>query len=617
MRARSLLCVLALLSGCSLVLDPANFFGDAGPDGSVDASEDAPLDVLSDTPTDRPSDVSADAGDDATVDAPIDVPADAPIPPTGCEGTCAFFLPGFELTSSGDATSAGFDLDDVVSEGGEGCHEVEDRVGDAGRTGVDNALIRLAEATRPFGDLRAALEQASLRGRNDFLVRFLGVDGPSDTRVQVQLYQLPPSALPSGPVRDDITVQLPPFAPLMTFETALRGGAFEVTPDAAIPGAPMTIRLDQPNEAGFTLDDFHMSGRLVEGALVDFQVGGSLDVDALERTLCRTHDATVYADCEENIARSFLRGFADLRPTSGNRCLSISSGFRSMPRSVQVLDGTCGSPGACEDDDPCTTDRCSSGACEHIPAPWDTPCTLRNTNPGICIAGQCSPQTCVRASDCISDQGCAVGDCVEGSCIYAPLAERSSCGADFACLDSACEMECRSNADCDDLLDCTEDRCSAQGTCSHLPLEGGTCGAGGTCRRGVCSGVGDSDCQGVGQRLTRCDAPETFADARARCRRLGGRPASIRYQSEAAAVRALIDRDSYWIGLQDAVPGGPRTINAGFRFQDGETMVYSDWAPGEPDDADACGWTAADGRFRSAPCDHLHRVICELGPSGG
>ena len=130
--------------------------------------------------------------------------------------------------------------------------------------------------------------------------------------------------------------------------------------------------------------------------------------------------------------------------------------------------------GACSDQEPCTiSDSCIDGAC--------TPGTPLNCNDGdpctddSCVAGEgCAyfnnDASCSDGSACTVGDQCANGECVAG----APMA-------------------------CDDGNLCTDDSCSEESGCSHLPNtvacdDGNDCTTGDLCQSGQCFGSQAVDC---------------------------------------------------------------------------------------------------------------------------
>lgn len=132
-------------------------------------------------------------------------------------------------------------------------------------------------------------------------------------------------------------------------------------------------------------------------------------------------------------------------------------------------DGGCTSSAACNDNNPCTEDVCtSSGKCE----------TRTKTAGEKCAGGVCNgrpgEEACQR---CVDDQP---GDLVDAGCTDGAPQCRTS--GKVQCVG------CEKHSDCDDNNDCTIDSCSGDGTCGHRPEDPGA-----ACDGGVCNGVEDAE----------------------------------------------------------------------------------------------------------------------------
>ncbi|MFO0744392.1 MAG: hypothetical protein U1F43_01810 [Myxococcota bacterium] len=131
-------------------------------------------------------------------------------------------------------------------------------------------------------------------------------------------------------------------------------------------------------------------------------------------------------------------------------------------------------PGTCDDDDPCTDDRClPSGACSHLPTRVVDAC-----------------QTDFHCDDhdaCTSDACVAVAGCGFSRCEHA----RIDCGDGDRCTEDRCDAElgcsnvpldvanaCTVAADCDDGDACSDDSCEPSpgcpfSRCAHARAPGG------------------------------------------------------------------------------------------------------------------------------------------------
>ncbi|MCC6621540.1 MAG: hypothetical protein IT385_09825 [Deltaproteobacteria bacterium] len=119
--------------------------------------------------------------------------------------------------------------------------------------------------------------------------------------------------------------------------------------------------------------------------------------------------------------------------------------------------------GPCDDQDPCTYDRCNpeTGECEHLGMP-------RGGEP----AGDAAVPV---LRECEADEGCEDGDgCTTDRCVVIP--DGCGVGGGTMCVFepiSGCTTRCdETGGGCDDGDACTEDACGADGSCSFRALEG-------------------------------------------------------------------------------------------------------------------------------------------------
>jgi hypothetical protein len=72
--------------------------------------------------------------------------------------------------------------------------------------------------------------------------------------------------------------------------------------------------------------------------------------------------------------------------------------------------------------------------------------------------------------------------------------------------------------------------------------------------------------------------PATYANAKTACAAAGGRLAVLRNAQDDAVAQALAGTLDVFFGLTDQVTEGT------FVWDDGASLIYSDWYPGEPND---------------------------------
>jgi len=133
---------------------------------------------------------------------------------------------------------------------------------------------------------------------------------------------------------------------------------------------------------------------------------------------------------------------------------------------------------SCSDDgNPCTTDACVSGSCQHTPIAAGTACTSDSNE---CTSDVCSSSgTCVHnaltGSSCSSDGNSCTGD----SCTALGVCGHPALTGDDCTTDN--------NA-------CTNDVCSSSGTCAHNTIN--SCIDGDGCCPSGCNSGNDDDCVG-------------------------------------------------------------------------------------------------------------------------
>lgn len=130
----------------------------------------------------------------------------------------------------------------------------------------------------------------------------------------------------------------------------------------------------------------------------------------------------------------------------------------------------------CEDQNPCTENRCSSrGRCLDpvVLAEPQSSCTP-GVEPPPCLTDVCTPEgACMRVAKCEDADPCTEDRCDEhGVCAYAHRPDGASCAGACAtpgtCHNGVCQ-----GTQCDDENPCTDDRCGVDGLCIHTPTAAG------------------------------------------------------------------------------------------------------------------------------------------------
>ncbi|XP_036054531.1 pulmonary surfactant-associated protein D [Onychomys torridus] len=120
------------------------------------------------------------------------------------------------------------------------------------------------------------------------------------------------------------------------------------------------------------------------------------------------------------------------------------------------------------------------------------------------------------------------------------------------------------------------------------------------------------DGQSVGDKIFRTGGSEKpFEDAREVCRQAGGQLASPRSAAENAAIQQLITahNKAAFLSMTDMDTEGK------FTYPTGEPLVYSNWAPGEPNNnggAENCVEIFTNGQWNDKVCGEQRLVICEF-----
>lgn len=115
----------------------------------------------------------------------------------------------------------------------------------------------------------------------------------------------------------------------------------------------------------------------------------------------------------------------------------------------------------------------------------------------------------------------------------------------------------------------------------------------------------------VGEKIFKMGGFEkTFQDAQQICTQAGGQMASPRSAAENEALKQLVadQNKSAFLSMTDNKKEGT------FTYPTGEPLVYSNWAPGEPNNRDTenCVEIYPDGTWNDKACGDRCLVICEF-----
>ena len=173
------------------------------------------------------------------------------------------------------------------------------------------------------------------------------------------------------------------------------------------------------------------------------------------------------------------------------------------------VEGACvGVERVCDPSDDCHVGVCNSasGACVQMRAPEGTACDDGDgctdastcTSTGVCTGARCAEDDPCRSSVCntgtetcelmpeTNGRPCVGGICCDGACVDTSTDARNcnGCGnscdgmSGASCIDGHC-ASCTTSDECNDMLDCTMDRCEAM-QCRNA-LASGSCLIGGRC----------------------------------------------------------------------------------------------------------------------------------------
>ena len=161
-----------------------------------------------------------------------------------------------------------------------------------------------------------------------------------------------------------------------------------------------------------------------------------------------------------------------------------------------LINRECTSDVDCDDQNPCTTDTCVDGCCEHIPLADGTSCNDKKfcTKTDTCQDGVCVGSGNPCPPNCFCDENNDTCDCPETETICDDGIDNDNDGS-TDCLDSDCE-----GLACNDGDPCTEDDTCSGGRCVGISID---CDDGNDCS--------DDSCE-AGQCVYECNAT-SFVDS--------------------------------------------------------------------------------------------------------
>ena len=214
-------------------------------------------------------------------------------------------------------------------------------------------------------------------------------------------------------------------------------------------------------------DTCSSSGKCV-GVAAECQTAGDCD----DQKQCTT-DACVGGECENTIRTGACD---DGNPdTIGDACVNAEC------VGDLVVCTAANAAVKCDDDNPCTTDECIAGDCEHS-AVNGGECDDGNANTiddtcvnGVCIGGTAE---CTKDSDCDDGNDCTDDVCDIDKCFYpatvGPCDDGNKYTVNDKCIGGKCvgeEADCYYASECDDDNICTTDSC-VNGACQFTNKTG-------------------------------------------------------------------------------------------------------------------------------------------------
>ena len=193
-------------------------------------------------------------------------------------------------------------------------------------------------------------------------------------------------------------------------------------------------------------------------------------------------------------------------------CIAKSCG-KALGTCAGQQAAVCGSDADCNDNNSCTTDKCTATfQCENTAAACDdgNPCTTDS-----CKNGQgCVGVPLAEAATCTDNDACTTGDvCLAGDCTGTAVncddgidCTLDGCAADLGCGHTA------TDANCDDNNPCTTDVCDLSVGCTTTNVaddtgctDGLACTESDSCLAGLCLGVPKSCDDGVACTIDACN----------------------------------------------------------------------------------------------------------------
>ena len=249
--------------------------------------------------------------------------------------------------------------------------------------------------------------------------------------------------------------------------------------------APSTVACDDGNAC--TTGDACAGGKCAPGSTLSCDDKDPCTVDSCGLASGCTHTAST-GDCSDGDAC-----------TTGDTCVV----------------GLCvGATVDCDDGNTCTADSCdTTSGCQHVALAGDCSDGNACTSGDTCTLGQCVPGAAVSCDDgnvCTTDACDLQNGCTYTDADALPCDDGQKCSTNDACLHGKCQGIV---PNCADDNFCTDDTCTDQMGCVHLPSaatcdDGNPCTVSDVCANGTCNPGLALDCDdGLTCTDDFCDAP--------------------------------------------------------------------------------------------------------------
>jgi len=187
---------------------------------------------------------------------------------------------------------------------------------------------------------------------------------------------------------------------------------------------------------------------------------GDTDVNAVDAGTDASQDLGNQDTAAEEVKQDTDAGTQDL----GNQDTQQADASQEVTKVV----AECDKAADCSDNNPCTTDYCDAGKCQHAAAAGNCDDGNACTDNDTCVAGACKGAE----KDCADNNPCTDDFCLAGSCVYGVNTDAcddgNACTQNDKCQGGACQGG--KALVCDDNNPCTTDSCDPDNGCVNDPV---------------------------------------------------------------------------------------------------------------------------------------------------